>query len=187
MTRAALLRLGAVLLPLAGLAGLWLTTDRTASQGQVWLAPVEGFDPMDRLQGHYVRYQIVWPGIVDEDGSPRWSYEPVCIEGRPPIITEVIERQPGMACANPVNAQSVEPGRFYASLERAQSIERQLADPKLIGTLRFRLRPDGQIVPLDITFAPRPANRPSRRQAADAAREIEPVAEPGSVESDPPR
>lgn len=178
MTRARLLHLAAVLLPLAGFSALWATTHRAAGEGQVWLVPVEGYDPMHRLQGHYVQYQIVWPGIVDADGVPLWNYGPVCIEGQAPNITRAVERRDEEACANPVNQESADSGRLYASLEKAQSIERLLADEKLIGTLRFRLRPDGQIVPLDITFAPRPADKPTRRQASEAAIAIDPAAPP---------
>jgi hypothetical protein len=40
-------RLAAILLPLAGLGGLWVMSDRTYQQGTEWEVPIDGFDPRD--------------------------------------------------------------------------------------------------------------------------------------------
>lgn len=154
MNRAKLLLLAALVLPLAGLSAVWAMTDRASREGREWLVPVAGYDPMDRFQGHYVQYRIAWPGLEREDGSSMWLGGPLCIEGAPPQISRAIENEAGKRCANPVSAASADSGRLYASHEAALEIERKLADPKLKGTLRFRLRPDGRIVPLEITFTP---------------------------------
>lgn len=157
MTRAALLKVAAVLLPLAGLGAAWAQTDRSNMQGTIWEVPVNGYDPLDRLQGHYVQFQISWPGLVNDDGGPRAADEGVCLSGQAPRIDKVVDHSGG-PCAIPVNQASASNGRFYASKEAAERLQEQLWDDKLQGVLRFRLRPDGQIVPLEITFDPRPAS-----------------------------
>ena len=169
MTRAALLKLAAVLLPLAGLGAAWAQADRSNTQGTIWEVPVHGYDPLDRLQGHYVQFQISWPGLVDADGAPRAAYDAVCLSGQAPQIDQAVEPSGGL-CANRVNRGSARNGRLYASQAAAERLQEQLWDDKLQGVLRFRLRPDGQIVPLEIAFHPRPAS--AKQQ----------VAGPGSVE-----
>ena len=163
MTRAALLKLAAVLLPLAGLGAAWAQTDRSNTQGTIWEVPVNGYDPLDRLQGHYVQFQISWPGIVDDAGGPRLAYDGVCLSGPAPQIDQAVEPSGGL-CANPVNRWSARNGRLYASKAAAERLQEQLWNDKLQAVLRFRLRPDGQIVPLDIAFHPRPAS--ARQQVA---------------------
>ena len=169
MTRAALLKLAAVLLPLAGLGAAWAQADRSNTQGTIWEVPVHGYDPLDRLQGHYVQFQISWPGLVDADGAPRAAYDGVCLSGQAPRI-DTADDLGGGPCANSVKRGSARNGRLYASKAAAERLQAQLWDNKLQGVLRFRLRPEGQIVPLEITFHPRPAS--AKQQ----------VAGPGSVE-----
>ena len=48
-----LVRLAALALPLAGLAGLWFLSDRTFQQGTEWEVPIDGFDPRDFLRRFY--------------------------------------------------------------------------------------------------------------------------------------
>lgn len=160
----ALLHVAALALPLLGLGASWLTTARASRQGTEWEVPVNGYDPRDFLQGHYVMFQYDWPG--EDEGKV--GNAPLCLEGVAPKIAKVLLISgDGIAktCANyvagiaPVSGfpNGSTGGRLYTSQDSALRMQQQLADPKLQGVLRFRLRPDGRIVPLGLTFRPRPA------------------------------
>lgn len=149
----ALLHVAALALPLLGLGASWFSTDRTSRQGTEWEVPVQGYDPRDFLQGHYVMFQYDWPGLTRD---PAAMGRDLCLEGQAPRIERVTVAGP--ACANRVIlATGPWGGRLYTSQDSALRMQQQLADPKLQGVLRFRLRPDGQILPLGLTFRPRPA------------------------------
>lgn len=154
-------------LPLAGLAASWATTHRAAQQGTEWLVPIGGYDPRDLLRGHYVIYTYDWPGL--EGGSADLTGEPMlCLEGQAPNLARA-HLPDGEPCAHPVRASGgwndpeggLASGRLYVSPERAATLQRQLADPKLQGIVRIRVRKDGHLTPLDITFRPRPADLPA--------------------------
>ncbi|WP_182849769.1 GDYXXLXY domain-containing protein [Pelagerythrobacter aerophilus] len=154
----------ALALPLAGLATSWATTHRAAQRGTEWLVPIGGYDPRDLLRGHYVIYTYDWPGL--EGGSADLSGERMlCLEGRAPNLTRV-HLPEEEACVHSVRASGgwndpeggLASGRLYVSQERAAELQRQLADPKLQGVVRIRVREDGHLTPLDITFRPRPAD-----------------------------
>lgn len=163
----AVLQIAALALPLVGLGGMWLSADRLSRQGTEWDVPIQGYDPRDLLQGHYVQFQYDWPGPEAESGRA-WSR--LCLEGRPPRLdraTPIFDEQPGAAgsdCRYPVGsdqtgvgrAPQTFGGRLYASQDAALEMQRRLADPKMQGVVRVRLRPDGHITPLRITFRPRP-------------------------------
>lgn len=148
----ALFHLAALALPLLGLGVSWFSTNHASRQGTEWEVPVRGFDPRDFLQGHYVMFQYDWPGLARNLAGPP---QELCLEGQPPQIERV--RLGGGDCLNRI-ALETGPwgGRLYTSQDGALRMQQQLADPKLQGVLRFRLRPDGQIVPLGLTFRPRP-------------------------------
>jgi len=150
-------------LPLAGLATSWATTHRAAQQGTEWLVPIGGYDPRDLLRGHYVIYTYDWPGL--EGGAADLMGEPVlCLEGQAPNLART-HLPDGEPCKRPVRASGgwndpeggLASGRLYVSQERAAVLQRQLADPKLQGIVRIRVREDGHLTPLDITFRPRRA------------------------------
>ena len=161
MNRSAL-RAAALVLPLLGLAGTWTFTHVRAQQGTEWDVPIAGYDPRDLLRGHYVIYTYDWPGFDDNES---WQYAgELCIHGTAPVI----ERVTGggyPACANPVRAYDysddfgggISTGRLYVSQAEGVRLQDQLTDPKLQGTVRIRLREDGHITPLGISFRPRPA------------------------------
>ncbi|MEY4237835.1 MAG: hypothetical protein RL339_436 [Pseudomonadota bacterium] len=149
----ALLHIAALALPLLGLGATWLSTDRASRQGVEWEVPVRGYDPRDFLQGHYVMFQYDWPGLERDLAAPG---EELCIEGQPPRIERV--RLASGECAYRVSVETGPwGGRLYVAQDAALKMQQKLADPKLQGVLRFRLRPDGQIVPLGLTLRPRPA------------------------------
>lgn len=149
----ALLQVAALALPLLGLGASWLTSDRASRQGQEWEVPVRGYDPRDFLQGHYVMFQYDWPGLERDAAG---AAQALCIEGHPPRIERV--RLGTGSCQYPVSVETGPwGGRLYLAQDTALRMQQQLADPKQQGVLRFRLRPDGQIVPLALTFRPRPA------------------------------
>lgn len=147
-----LLHVAALALPLLGLGASWFATDRASRQGTEWEVPVSGYDPHDFLQGHYVMFQYDWPGLERGSGQA----QDLCLEGRAPRIERV---QPAAAACRYRIAVATGPwgGRLYASQDSALRMQQQLVDPKQQGVLRFRLRPDGRIVPLGLTFRPRPA------------------------------
>jgi hypothetical protein len=158
-----LFRALALLLPLIGLGGLWGWTHQRSLQGTVWEVPVRGYDPADLLRGHYIRYSYDWPGLpehVNVDGVDR-----LCITGAAPNIQSVsapdyAEHGPEKTCTNIVRAQAetqqdingLRTGILYVSQDRAKALEKQLADTKLQGILRIRVRDDGLVIPIDIRF-----------------------------------
>ena len=151
-----------LVLPLLGLAGTWTWTHVRAQQGTEWDVPIAGYDPRDLLRGHYVIYTYDWPGLGERD---RWDIPPeLCLHGAAPVIDRVTDGA-GPECANPVRAYDysddfgggISTGRLYVSQAEGERLQRQLTDPALQGTVRIRLRDDGHITPLGISFRPRPA------------------------------
>lgn len=160
----ALLHIAALALPLIGLGGMWVQADRLSRQGTEWDVPIQGYDPRDLLQGHYVQFQYDWPGL-DGDMSGLEGGD-LCIEGKAPAIARVVPAANGSneACPNFVSGQAPGHeflegsvgGRLYASQAEALRLQDELMDPAKQGVVRVRLRPDGHITPLRITFRPRP-------------------------------
>lgn len=156
----------ALMLPLAGLCGLWVNSHLASQRGTLWDVPVQGYDPRDLLRGHYITYSYEWPGLPDDAaGSTR-----LCISGTAPVIEKVTALDSASddasgVCANPVRAgvdtksdiRGLETGILYVPQARASELEKKLADPKLQGIIRIRVREDGLITPVDMRFRPRPA------------------------------
>lgn len=160
MNRSAL-RAAALVLPLLGLAGTWAYTHVRAQQGTEWDVPIAGYDPRDLLRGHYVQFTYDWPGL---EGEADFIYEPqLCIYGTSPTI-DLVTRNQGTDCRHVLLADdyssewgnNLATGRLYVPQTDGAPLERKLADPKLQGIVRIRLRDDGHITPLRITFRPRP-------------------------------
>ena len=148
----ALLHVAALALPLLGLGAGWLRTDRASREGVEWEVPVQGYDPRDFLQGHYVMFQYDWPGLEFDAVGP---FQALCVEGQAPRVDRV--RLKTEQCQYPVSVETGPwSGRLYVAQDAALRMQQQLADPKQQGVLRFRLRPNGEIVPLGLTFRPRP-------------------------------
>jgi hypothetical protein len=162
----------ALLLPLGGLAAGWAQTHHAAQQGTEWKVPIAGYDPRDLLRGHYVIYTYDWPGLADAPGD--LAYQPaLCLEGTAPVITRVYVPQ-GRLCPNRVEARGglgdpeggLVSGRLYVSQTEGARLERQLRDPALQGFIRIRVRKDGHLTPLRLTFRPRPPEPPPSADAA---------------------
>ncbi len=168
--------LAVIALPLAGLAMLWGWSDWRSRQGTVWEVRVEGYDPRDLLRGHFVMYRYRWPGVGRGTEAAQRGFDTgLCLEGAAPRIARV-RPDTGIACTNRVRANqgtgTLAGGRYYVPQAAARGIERRLMDRGQTAILRFRLRNDGLIVPLDMRFRP---STPAER-AADAARVPPPVA-----------
>ena len=168
-----LIQMIALALPLAGLAGLWASTEHWHRQGTDWLVPVEGYDPRDLLRGHYVQFQYVWPGAeqpaiaATSDAQPISFPHGACITGAAPDIARVVrlasEAEQGQ-CPHrlaPAGDALYGPpdlprdGRLYIPQTAGARLEEQLRNPAMQGMIRIRLREDGSITPLELTFAPR--------------------------------
>jgi hypothetical protein len=168
MTRSTV-RLLALILPLLGLALTWAYAHVRAQQGTEWDVPVRGSDPRDLLRGHYIVYSYDWPGLDPKIEVA--SAGELCLIGTAPRIVRT-EQGPldGGPCANRVAAvdrgssalrgNGLDGGILYVAQTQTRRLERQLADPKLQGVVRIRLREDGMITPLRITFRPRPVVPP---------------------------
>lgn len=164
MTRSTI-RLLALILPLLGLALTWAYSHVRAQQGTEWDVPVRGYDPRDLLRGHYIVYSYDWPGL-DPKLDPASAGE-LCLMGSAPRIVRTEQGPPGGGpCANRIAAvdrgssalrgNGLDGGILYVAQTEARHLERQLTDPKLQGVVRIRVRDDGMITPLRITFRPRP-------------------------------
>ncbi|MEQ8411835.1 MAG: GDYXXLXY domain-containing protein [Erythrobacter sp.] len=190
-------RLAAMLLPLAGLAGLWAWSDRVSRQGTEWEVPVAGYDPRDLLRGHYVEFTYDWP-IREEaqavDGPPlfRPPRQALCLSGNPPEIAQAVPFDPGdqaafEACAHPLIADlsgiygpaGLRTGRLYLDQYKAAMIQAQLRDGDQRGIVTIRQREDGSFTPIAIRFRP-------LSEAERAEREtVRPAAPPIMVEPEP--
>ncbi|HEY6814301.1 MAG TPA: GDYXXLXY domain-containing protein [Croceibacterium sp.] len=165
------LRALSLALPLLGLAATWGYTHVRAQQGTEWDVPIAGYDPRDLLRGHYVVFTYDWP--VSERVSELVYARELCIQGTAPTIDRVTFGD-GRACGNPVRAYDysddfgggITTGRLYVSQAEGARLQEQLTDPALQGTVHIRLRADGHITPLRISFRPRPAV-PTTPPAAD--------------------
>jgi len=170
-----LLRSLAILLPLAGLGYSWNSTRQTAAQGVEWDVPVTGYDPRDLLRGHYVRFRYVWP----EDPASAMSEDypaatRLCLEGAAPAIRRAtrladqdvashcqgLARAPGQRGIPPQSSTIPRDGRLFIPQTDGPRLEHALADPKQQAILHFRLRPDGEIIPMRLSFQPKPSPRP---------------------------
>lgn len=151
-----LLHVAALALPLLGLGGMWLQADRLSRQGTEWDVPIHGYDPRDLLQGHYVQFQYDWPSLTGPDLAVNQQFSSFCLNGPPPRLDRVAVREEGMSCVSEVRSGEGWQGRLYTSQAEAKGLQEQLWDRKLQGMVRIRLRPDGHITPLRITFRPRP-------------------------------
>lgn len=178
----ALLRTLAIVLPLVGLAYTWHATRQSAAQGVEWDVAVTGYDPRDLLRGHYIRFTYVWPddslttptpGSVTDEA---FSATRLCIEGEAPAIrrtTRMTDQDQAGNCQGIARTANPGPhpgpmapgqissvpreGRLFVPQSEAAGLERALADPAQQAILRFRLKPDGEIIPLRLSFQPKPA------------------------------
>lgn len=147
-----------LLLPLAVFAATWATTHVKAQQGQEWLVPIAGYDPRDLLRGHYVQYRYEWPTAPEADDSLSYASS-LCIGGKAPDIARVSTDLSG-GCTIIVRAtlgarqevRGLDTGILYVSQPRAIALSKQLADPKLRGFVRVKIRPDGVMRPVDMEF-----------------------------------
>jgi hypothetical protein len=157
-----LVRLAAVVLPLAGLASLWFQSDSHYRTGTEWEVPIQGYDPRDTLRGHYVEFTYDWPisGDAVESGM-----EFLCLSGTAPKLAKAVpvESEAGLAtCAHPLRAEadhvygltSLERGRLYLDQYKAAMVGAQLADRDQRGMVTIRQRDDGSFTPIAIRFRP---------------------------------
>lgn len=175
MSRA--LRLAALVLPLAGLAGLWGLSDNTYRQGTEWEVPIEGYDPRDILRGHYVEFTYDWPGVEEfRDAPPQM----LCLEGTAPQLTRVVAFVDAAAagpCAHPVRADAsgvygwngLARGRLYLDQDRAAAMQQELQNRDQRGIVTIRQREDGSFTAIAIRFRPlTPAEIAERDAPRDA-------------------
>lgn len=161
--RTAIVRAAVLVLPLLGLTAAWALAGYNSQRGTEWLVPIEGYDPRDLLRGHYVLYRYRWPGL--SEGTDPNSATKLCVAGSAPWI-ERTYIPVGRPCPNPLQASrfmqrslyGLGAGVFYASLPEARRLEKQLQVPELKAMIRIRVREDGTITPLHISFHPRAAH-----------------------------
>ena len=176
-----LARLGAVVLPLVGLAALWGLSDHTYRQGTEWEVPIQGYDPRDYLRGHYVEFSYDWPG---EEALSDIASDALCLEGEAPNIAQVQWLQAGQACDHPVRgdastvygANALMVGRLYIGQDRAAALEEQLRNRDQRGIVTIRQREDGSFTPVSIRFRPLTAEEIADRDAQEAP--LRPAAPP---------
>lgn len=182
MNRAA--RLVAMVLPLAGLAGLWAISDHTYRHGTDWEVPIMGYDPRDLLRGHYVEFSYDWPGLDEARlGQP---LDDLCLSGNAPVITRaepVGDDTALAACPHPLRAnpaavygrESLRQGRLYVGQDRAMALQQQLQNRDQRGIVTIRQRADGSFTPLAIRFRPLTAEEQAARDAqSERAEEVLP-------------
>ncbi len=168
----------ALLLPLIGLALIWLQAERVSHQGSEWDVPIAGYDPRDLLRGHYVQFRYDWPGVAEND-IPTWYglQTGLCLSGKAPGIeqVEIIDRAdydsssaPSCDATARVNPWSEEGtdglvrDRIYVPQQAARDYAEKLANPELQGIVRIRINNSGFITPLSLSFRPRPAGTGDR-------------------------
>lgn len=174
--RFALGRLAAAVLPLAGLAFIWVQSDRTYNSGTEWDVPIQGYDPRDYLRGHYIEFSYDWPGEEDLSDIVQSA---LCLEGEAPNIARVRWLDVGQACDHPVRADAggvygydaVFRGRLYIGQARAAQLEEQLRDRDQRGIVTIRQRKDGSFTPVGIRFRPLTPAEIAERDAQDEGAE----------------
>ena len=109
-----------------------------------------------------------------------------CIRGQAPAIAQVerlaseAERAdcPHILAADPATLYGYPDlprnGRLYIPQTAGPGLEAQLRDPDLQGMIRVRLRADGTLTPLELTFSPRPP-APDRDSPAGPAASAAPL------------
>lgn len=184
--------LAAYALPLIGLSAMWASTEQWHRQGTDWLVPVEGYDPRDLLRGHYVQFQYQWPGAelaqpdFDAPTAPEGYAFGACLVGSAPRL-ERVERLADEAArarcphylANEGSGIYGTPdlprnGRLYVAQTAGNALERQLGDTAVQGMIRVRLREDGSVTPLELTFVPRAPERVRADSPASSAASASP-------------
>jgi hypothetical protein len=115
--------LAAVLLPIAGVAGL-VARSEVALRGHEWRFPISGYDPRDLLRGHYLTYRIEWDPAPRPDGRP-------CRECCLCLERGATRRVSRIECAGPARCDVLlapdeerELSRFYVPEDEAQELER---------------------------------------------------------------
>lgn len=185
-----------VIVPLAGLAALWVQSEHASRQGTDWEVPIEGYDPRDLLRGHYVEFRYDWPiRAPDRREESRGAFDVpqinhLCLIGDPPVIAQArVFDDPSdplfEQCEHKLSVQpgsvygyaSLVRGRLYVGQERARVLQEGLqatggdeAQPRAVVT--FRQRPDGVLTPLDIRFLPMTeGEEPARNRTAESGAE----------------
>ena len=154
--------IAALVLPLVGLGASWAITQNRAQQGTEWDVPIRGYDPRDLLRGHYITFQYDWPGLTRE-GDGFAYIDTLCIKGTAPAIANTSQPTDGHAppsdCAAIAKASRWDEGGnglgrgiFYVPQAKAAAYERTLRDPKQQGVMRVRIRDDGLVRPISLTF-----------------------------------
>ena len=154
--------MSALALPLIGLGASWAVTHHGAQQGTEWDVPIRGYDPRDLLRGHYITFQYDWPGLTREGDS--FAYiDTLCIKGTAPAITHASQPTRGSApqsdCTAIARASQWDKGSnglgtgiFYVPQTKAVDYERMLRDSRQQGVMRVRIRADGLVRPISLTF-----------------------------------
>lgn len=163
-------RLLAAILPVAGLAGLWATSDRAYNAGTEWEVPIQGYDPRDFLRGHYVEFGYDWPGIDEFSNLP---LEALCLEGEAPVIARATRIASDTPCRHPVRAErsgvygweALTRGRLYIGQERAAQLQEQLQNRDQRGIVTIRQRENGSFTPVAIRFRPLTPDEIAERDA----------------------
>lgn len=160
-------RIIALMLPLVALAASWGFTHYKAQQGIVWRVPISGYDPRDLLRGHYVVYRYDWPGLSNSED--RSYVSELCIKGKAPTIdtTSISERPsaepaPKSTCAITARVApgsdadlGLLTGKIYIAQTKADALQKKLLDPKLQAFVHIRIRDDGIVTPIELSFARR--------------------------------
>jgi GDYXXLXY protein len=153
----------ALTLPLLGLAISWLNTHNMAQRGTDWQVEITGYDPRDLLRGHYIRYRYIWPG------DPALSdADTLCLNGTAPKIDQAIgikSEHPVTGCRSVIRLGTnrheaiydLNTGIYYVPQTAARPLEQKLADPALKAIMTIRVRDDGYLRPVGISFQPRSA------------------------------
>ncbi len=161
-------RIAALILPLIALSASWAFTHYKSQQGTTWIVPISGYDPRDLLRGHYVIYRYEWPGLSAP--GERHYISAVCIKGVAPkidiaVLADNIDPSDPVPKSDCTITARVEPGsesenglssgKIYIAQTKADALQRQLLDPKLQAFAHIRIRDDGIITPIELSFQPR--------------------------------
>lgn len=125
--RARALTIGAVAIPVLGIALGIARSELQFARSQDWSLPVAGYDPVDLLRGHYIQYQVQLPGA--QFGSC-YDTEPdccLCLARGEPVA---ISREPcsvAKSCDGMLRTEYLpQLQRYYVPEARAQEAENQL-------------------------------------------------------------
>ncbi len=129
----------ALLLPIVAFAGLVVRAELLRAAGPVFHVAIAGYDPRDLLQGHYLRYRLLWPTDGKCDGVTCC----LCLQASG-VHTKVACGSVDVGCDALLSHDIVDQGReFFIQEGAGPALEQAIRRGQ--GTIALNVAPNGQV------------------------------------------